>query len=168
MSRKVLVIGPSGSGKSYFSSRLREQGVNAIDADLIEGLHGWYDGKGNPVSFPKDADKDFLDNHDFLWSRDYLSDYLDKQEKDVYIFGLSGNVFDMIDLFDDVYYLKVKPEVLEDRLTHDSRENPMGKTEYQRQVVIEYAEEMNKKTEELGLKMIDATLSPEEIYKLIK
>lgn len=38
MVRRVLVIGPSGAGKTYVSAALRERGINAVDGDLIGGL----------------------------------------------------------------------------------------------------------------------------------
>jgi dephospho-CoA kinase len=45
---KILLIGPSGSGKTFISKTLREKGVNAYDADMIEGFFAWVDkaGKG--------------------------------------------------------------------------------------------------------------------------
>ena len=160
---KVLVIGPSGSGKTYVSAKLREKGINAPDADLIDPLHGWFDSNGKKVSYPKDADEDFLDNHEFLWSRDYLKKYLDKQN-DIYLFGMSGNVFDMLDLFDRVYFLKTNPDLLRERLRDESRENPMGKTDYQLENAIKWGEEIEEKAKQLGIPMIDAQQSPEEIF----
>lgn len=164
---KILIFGPSGSGKTYVSAKLREIDVNAVDADLIEGLSSWYDGQRNKVKYPEDADQDFLDNHEFLWDKDFLKDYLNKNP-DIYLFGLSGNIFDMLDLFDKVYFLKVDHELLKDRLIHESRENPMGKTEYQRRAVINYAKMLEEKSKELGIEFIDATLTPEEIYKQLQ
>lgn len=67
LSMKVLIFGASGSGKTYISSKLRPLGIKAIDADLIDSLSSWYDGSGNKVKYPEDADKEFLDNHEFLW-----------------------------------------------------------------------------------------------------
>lgn len=164
---KILIFGPSGSGKTYVSAKLREMGVNAADADLIEGLSSWYNGQRNKVKYPEDADQEFLDNHEFLWDKDFLRDYLDKNP-DIYLFGLSGNIFNMLDLFDKVYFLKVDHELLKDRLLHESRENPMGKTEYQRQAVINYAKMLEEKSKDLEIEFIDATLAPEKIYDLIR
>lgn len=84
---KILIFGPSGSGKTYVSAQLRGMGVNAVDADLIEGLSSWYNGQRNKVKYPEDADQEFLDNHEFLWDKDFLRDYLDKNP-DIYLFGL--------------------------------------------------------------------------------
>lgn len=164
---KILVIGPSGSGKTYISSKLRELKINAVDADLIDGLSNWYDGRGNKIEYPRDADKEFLDNHSFLWDREFLKKYLERNP-DIYLFGSSGNMFEMLDLFDRVYFLKVEPSLLRERLTHESRENPMGITEYQRENAVKWALEIEKKAKDLGVEFIDATLSPEQILDLIK
>lgn len=164
---KVLVFGASGSGKTYISTKLRNLGINAVDADKIEGLSSYYDGQGNKVECPEDADKEFLGNHSFLWDRKFLEDYLSKN-LDVYIFGASGNIFEMLDLFDRVYFLKVNPDLQKERLLHKSRENPMGNTEYQRENAVRWGQQLEQKAKTLGIEFIDATLSPEEILKRIK
>lgn len=164
MSKKVLIIGPSGSGKTHISAELRKRGINAVDADLIAGLSDWLDGNGNKVDYPKVANKEFLDNHEFLWDKEFLKEFLSKQ-KEIYLFGLAGNIFSVIDLFDRVYFLRVKPEILAKNLRHASRENPMGQTDYQLENALQYAKEIEDKANELGIKFIDTTnKSPEQIF----
>src|SRR3989344_2350284 len=165
MRKKFLIIGPSGSGKTYISAKLKKKGINAIDADLIPKLSGWFDKDGKEVEYPEDAGEDFLNNHEFLWNRGFLKDYLEKQDE-LYLFGLSGNVFSVIDLFDGEYFLKVEREVLADNLRHESRENPMGRTDYQLMNALQYAKEIEQKARELDIKVIDATdKSPEQIFE---
>ena len=164
---KVLVFGPSGSGKTHISSELRKLGINAVDSDSIRDLSDWHDGQGKPVEYPLDADKEFLNNHSFLWDRKFLEDFLNKNPN-IYIFGASGNIFDMLDLFDKVYFLKVDSDLQKERLIHQSRENPMGKTEYQRENAVRWGQELEKKAKDLEIEFIDANLSPQEIFKLIK
>ncbi|MFH1451187.1 MAG: AAA family ATPase [bacterium] len=164
MNKKVLIIGPSGSGKTYLSAELRKHGINAVDADLITGLSGWFGGNGNKVECPDDAGKNFLDNHEFLWNKEFLKEFLNKQ-KEIYLFGSSGNIFSIVDLFDKVYFLKVKPEILAENLRHTSRQNPMGKTDYQLKNALRYAEEIENKANELGIEFIEvADKSPEQIF----
>lgn len=165
--KKILILGSSGSGKTHLSSALRKYGLNAVDADEIKDLHGWYDSKRNEVEFPKDAGKNFFDAHSFLWNREVLIEFL-KRNPNVYLFGMSGNAFDMIDLFDKVYFLDAPENVIKKRLQHPNRVNPMGKTSYQREVAAEWAKLIKERAIDLELAFIDATLVPEEIYKLIK
>ncbi len=168
MNRKILIIGPSGSGKTYISVELRRRGINVIDADSISGLSGWFDKNGNKVEYPEDADKEFLDNHEFLWDKEFLKKFLDKQ-KEIYLFGLSGNIFSVIDLFDKVYFLKIKSEVLAKNLRHTSRRNPMGRTDYQLENALRYAKKIENRANELGIQFIDVTdKSPEQIFREIK
>lgn len=166
MTKRVLIIGPSGSGKTYVSAKLREKGINAVDADLVPDLSDWYDKDNTRVEFPIDADKEFLDNHRFLWRKEALKKFLEGQNE-IYLFGLSGNVFDMFDLFDKVYFLKAEPEALAEHLRHENRENPMGKTEYQLQNALSYAKEIKETARKLGIEMIDASQAPEQIYSQI-
>lgn len=154
--KKVLIIGPSGSGKTYISAELRRRDINAVDADLITGLSDWFDRNGNKVDYPKDADKEFLENHEFLWDKKFLREFLDKQ-KEVYLFGLSGNIFSVIDLFDKVYFLKVNPQVLAKNLRRVNRKNLMGRTDYQLENALRYAGEIEIKANKLGIEFIDAT-----------
>ncbi|MBU1031876.1 AAA family ATPase [Patescibacteria group bacterium] len=164
---KVLIFGPSGSGKTYISSELKKLGINAVDSDLIENLSSWYDGMGNKIAYKEDTDEEFLNNHQFLWDRKFLEDYLSKNP-DIYLFGASGNIFEMLDLFDKVYFLKVEPDLQKERLLHQSRENPMGNTEYQRENAVRWSQQLEQKAKSLGIKFIDATLEPEKILNLIK
>lgn len=169
MSKKILIVGPSGSGKTHISAELRKNAINIIDADLIPGLSGWFDKDAKEVEYPKDADKKFLDSHEFLWNKEFLKNYLEKQDKIIYLFGLSGNTFDVTDLFDKVYFLKVPPQILAKNLRHESRENPMGQTDYQLENALRYAEEIEQKAKELDIEIIDATdKSPDEIFSKIK
>ena len=163
--KHVLVMGPSGVGKTHMTGYLREKGVNAVDADHIPGLAGYFK-NGVEVECPPDADKEFLDNHEFLWRRDVLEKYLNNQDE-VYVFGMSGNAFELLDLFDKVYFLTAPQKVLKDRLRHESRENPMGKTDFQLQNALEWASEITEEAKRRGLPLIDATLPPEKIFEAL-
>jgi adenylate kinase family enzyme len=161
---KVLVFGPSGAGKTYLSKELRRFGMNSVDADMIEGLSSWFNRDGKKVKYPEDADAQFLDNHSFLWDKEYLKAYINKQHN-IYIFGYSGNIFEVVDLFDKAFYLDVPVEVQEKRLQHESRENPMGNTEYQRKNAIAWGHELKEKAKSMGVTFIDATQTGEEILR---
>lgn len=168
MSKNILIIGPSGSGKTHISATLRKQEIQAVDADLVDGLAGWFGSDGKEVAYPESADKKFLDNHAFLWNRNFLWKFLHEQQDDLYFFGMSGNVFDMIDLFDKIYFLKTSPEILAQRLRHENRENPMGKTDYQLQNALNWAKEIEERAKKIDSEMIDANQTPDQIYLQIK
>jgi hypothetical protein len=164
---RILVFGPSGSGKTYVSTVLQSAGYAAVDADSVEGLSAWYDSSGNKVAYPNDADEDFLNNHNFLWNKEFLANYL-KDINDIYLFGMSGNVYDMLDLFDKSFYLKVDADLQKDRLQHESRLNPMGNTEYHRDNAVVWGLEMEEKAKNLNIPLIDARLDPFKIFAIIR
>jgi len=124
--KNILVIGISGSGKTYIVQKLKNKYPSIYDSDEIQGLSDWFGWDKKPVKFPKNADKKWLDEHEFLWDRKVLQKFI-KENEPVIIFGLSGNCFNMIDLFDEVYYLDIDPAEIKKRLKSHNRLNPMEK-----------------------------------------
>lgn len=163
---KVLIVGSPGSGKTYVSEKLRNNGINAWDADMVSGLCKWVDIEGNTVAFPKEASKEWLSIHNFLWDKAFLEKWLNEQEP-VYLFGISSNVFEMFDLFDKVFFLEIDESELRKRLDNPGRKNPMGKTEEQKQNIINGMIRNKDRAVTGGAKLVDATLKPEEIYKIL-
>lgn len=108
-----------------------------------------------------------MDSHEFLWNREFLKKFLEDQIE-IYLFGMSGNAFDMRDLFDKVYFLKTSPEILTERLRHENRKNPMGKTDYQLQNALNWAKKIQETAEKLRIEMIDANQLPDQILNQIK
>jgi len=164
--KNILVIGISGSGKTYIVQELKDKYPFIHDSDEIQGLSNWFDWDEKPVEFPKDADKKWLQEHEFLWDRKVLQKFIQENEP-VIIFGLSGNCFSMIDLFDEVYYLGINPAEIKERLRSQNRLNPMGKTKEQADSVIKYMKTIHCKAEELKIPFIDANQSPEQIINQI-
>lgn len=163
---KTLIFGPSGAGKTYYAEKLNTLGINSIDADSISGLSSWFDGQGKKVPYPENADQDFFENHSFLWDKAFLKKFL-SQQQDLYIFGVSGNIFDMLDLFDKTYYLHIPDELQNERLQHSSRKNPMGKTEYQRKNAIKWGHQLQEQAKKLEIEFIDTSKSLEEMVALL-
>ena len=166
MSKNILIIGISGSGKTHIVQKLKDQYLYIHDADEIKDFSGWFDKDREPVGFPNKANKEWLDNHEFLWDREVLQEFIKKNEP-VIIFGFAGNCFDMLDLFDEIYYLDIKPEEIKKRLRSEDRLNPMGKTEEQVDLVIKYMKTIRCQAIESKILFIDASQSPEQIISQI-
>lgn len=164
--KNILIIGISGSGKTYIVQKLKNKYPFIYDFDEIHGLSDWFGWNKKPVEFPKNADKKWLDEHEFLWNREVLQKFI-KDNEPVVIFGLSGNCFSTLDLFDDVYYLDISPSEVRKRLKSQNRLNQMGKTKEQRDLVIKYLRTIRRKAEELKIPFIDANRSPEQIINQI-
>jgi len=164
--KKVLVLGPGGSGKTYTVQRLRALGINAFDGDAVSDLIHFADKDGNTVPYPLDADAAWFARYDFLWREHVLRRLLEENET-LYLFGIADNAFDVMHLFDKTYYLKADQVLLRQRLLSPTRDNPMGRTKEQREVSLRAAAELDQVVASLGIETIDAGLSPEEIYRII-
>lgn len=160
--KNILVIGASGTGKTHLVEKLKGTYPFLYDADTIAGLSNWFDWEKKPVSFPLDADKEWLDTHEFLWDREVLQEFI-KVHEPMVIFGLSGNVLDMADLFDNVYYLDASPNTIRERLKRVERSNSMGKTEEQVEGVIAYMQEIGAKAKAKGVPFVNAEQDPKQI-----
>lgn len=161
---KVLIIGPSGSGKTFVAKSLQRAGINAFDADNVEGLSNWYDKNGKKVEAPTTAGEAINNHYVFLWSRKFLADFL-ATFGDVYLFGGSGNASGMFDLFDKVYCLKIDPELQKERLRSPLRPAPLMDVNDDGLVIWgAWFEEMAK---EKNIPFIAASKTPEQIYRII-
>lgn len=165
-SRKILVVGSGGSGKTFAVTRLRALGVNAFDADRVPGLLRFLDYAGHDVPFPTVVDAAWFATHHVVWDLDVLRRLLAEHDP-VYLFGLSGNAFAVHHLFDRAYCLRADAALVERRLLDPSRANPVGKTAEQRQLLLGSLDALYRRANELGFTMIDAALSPEEIFAQI-
>ncbi|KIA95386.1 hypothetical protein OC25_05950 [Pedobacter kyungheensis] len=159
---KTIVFGPSGSGKTYLAGYLAKQGLPAYDADQIEGLCSWYSQSGIRVSPPASAEQALNNGYSFLWSRKVLIKFLDNRPE-VFVFGGSGNVFNMIDLFDRAYFLKVDKNVQLERLNSIHRPAPM--MDFDRKGAVIWGDRLEQEALKQNIPFIDANQSPEEIYK---
>ena len=184
----VLIFGPSGSGKTYVAKALQARGINAFDGDEIKGLSAWYDKDGRKVPAPASADEAKAGQYAFLWSKKALGKFLKKfsdgssadspdgtsadspddssaHSADVYIFGGSGNIFNLLDLFDRVYFLKIEPDLQRQRLRSPSRPTPNMDMDVDGLVV--WGGWFEEQAQKHNIPFIDASLTPQQIFELI-
>lgn len=160
----VLVIGPSASGKSYVADALRAKGINAFDDEDIDGLSAWYNQHWQKVPPPKTADEAFTNHYSFLWDKKLLADFIDRYD-DVYVFGGSGNVTDVFDLFDKVYFLKIEPELQRERLRSPLRKTP--ELDFGEDGLVVWGAWFEEEARKRGVPFVDADQTPEEIFDVI-
>ncbi len=161
---KILVFGPSGSGKTYVANELHKMGLNTFDADQITGLSAWYDRNGQKVPEPQSANEALNNHYSFLWSRRFLSTFLSKFN-DVFIFGGSGNLFDLLDLFDRVYFLKINLQTQNERIQKSTTRN--SRLDFQNNDIVIWGQWLEEEAKKKNIPFVDGTLSPKEIYSII-
>jgi dephospho-CoA kinase len=160
---KALIFGPSGSGKTYVSHSLSNSGINAFDGDDIKGLSEWYDKQGKKVAAPITANDAIANHYSFLWSRKFLANFL-CQFKDVYLFGGCGNLFDMIDLFDKVFFLNVPAHIQIERLQGSRKDSMM---DFNKNELVIWGDWLEQEAKKRNVPFIDATLSPKDIFSIV-
>jgi hypothetical protein len=161
---KVLVFGPSGSGKTYVSRALRDMGINAFDDGDIDGLSNWYNMEGKKVPPPQTAEEVANNQYAFLWSKKFLARFTG-QFTDVYIFGGSGNIANVFDLFDKVYFLKVTPELQRERILNGTRKDAALDTD-ENGIVI-WGDWFEELAIQKNIPFVNADQTPQEIFDII-
>lgn len=163
LTKNILITGHAGSGKSFLQTYLKTIGVPAYDMDTLPQIAQWVDKAGKTAVFSTDADESWFKNHRYAWNREEIKVFLQSHEPCV-LLGLSDDdAVDFKDLFDVIAYLKVPAAILGRRLA--SRENFHGKTQEQRERVLTALSDFDAKAEQNEYVMLDATKSPEEIWK---
>ncbi len=160
---KVLVFGPSGVGKTYIVKALQQSGINAYDADVVEGLSAWYNQHGEKIPTPTSAHEALTNHYSFLWDKQFLENFL-AQFNDVYLFGGSGNTFKIFDLFDKVFFLKEDTQIQKERLLN-SRKNSL--MDFGAGEMITWGDWLEQESIKRNIPFIDGTLSPKEVFDII-
>jgi hypothetical protein len=161
---KTLVIGPSRSGKSYFSSALKAANLNIVDTDKDLDLIKWRnDITGELVTLPLEPDSVWLANNHFIIEPEELEQFLASQG-DVILFAHCWNIMKVIDQFDRVAYMFTPSDELERRLKINRPDHIGGSSpaeiSFYRQRHLERSEEARQQ----NITFIDTTLSPVEFY----
>ncbi len=166
MHRRVLITGISGSGKTYLARYFRRRSLNAYDGDAVHGLAKWVNGKGRAVSYPKDASQEWLSRNYWVWSERRLRALLNCR-RDVFVFGIPHNLYDIVTLFNEAYYLKASRALIHKRLASRGRDNDFGKAPHQMRMILAWKNYADRQARMAGLRFIDASLPPSRIMRAL-
>jgi hypothetical protein len=109
--QRVLVIGPPASGKMYLSRFFCSRGKNSFDAD--DAIADWVDGHGNKRELTREKWGNPV-RFRWVWDKRKLMALL-RRHKELYLFGNAYNAYDVMGLFDRIYYLRATRALLSKR-----------------------------------------------------
>jgi shikimate kinase len=134
--KNILVVGMAGTGKTFVSKYLKDNGINAFDGDEVEALSAWYNNKGEKVT-PKDLTPESLNGLEWNWDSEIIKK-LHQSHKGTILFGVSSNWHNLLHLFDKVFFLFIDPETTRQRLLSSDRENDYGKDSSQVENIVKH------------------------------
>jgi len=159
MTKKILVTGVSGTGKTTVCRELQKRGVKTIGIDEVDGLSYWVN-KETKKRLVKKADfsKEFLSTYEWICDMTVLKSLTDDIDEPIVICGNVENIIECIDFCDTSLLLVCTPETFFSRI--DSRnDNEYGQSEDAKNFMLSYYEGDNKKCIEAGAAVIDAEQS---------
>ncbi len=162
-SKKILVTGVSGTGKTTVCRELKKKGVDTIGIDETEGLSYWVN-KETRERLVKKADfsEEFLATHEWVCDMELLTKLTEEVDGPVVICGNVENILEIVDFCDTSLLLVCSPETFFARI--DSREdNEYGQSEDAKNFMLSYYEKDNQKCLQAGAVTIDAEHSIEEV-----
>lgn len=160
----ILITGISGTGKSTLSKALADKGFKSIDLDSTE----WSVWTEDITSSP-DLGTPVKENQDWIWNEEKVSHLLQSNKNDtLFISGCAENMGQFMPFIDCTVLLSASEKVIDHRLKTRTT-NSYGKTEEERQRVVEqkqtiepvlrkiadYEFDSNQDLEELINKVVD-------------
>jgi hypothetical protein len=88
------------------AAELSRRGLVAVDADRFAG---WESATGAEVDQPENAEDDWLLGHRWVWRRALLERFVGAQSagEHVFVCGIAMNQREMLDIFDEVFLLRL-------------------------------------------------------------
>jgi hypothetical protein len=161
-----LVTGNPGSGKSALAHELVRRGLAAIDPDYDSELSYWEDeagGRTSKTEGPARPDEQWLSAHHWVWCRSRLDEILSQYEGHVFVCGIALNIDQVLDLFDQLFLLRIDAETQEKRLLSYDESHPPGRSEAGRQQIRDGRPVFETQMLELGAVALDGTASTNEV-----
>ena len=84
---------------------------------------------------------------------------------DIYVFGGSGNVWSVFDLFDKVYFLQIDPQLQKQRLMSPGRPTPL--MDMHNEGLIIWGSWFEQMAKEKNIPFVNANQTPEQIFQII-
>ena len=164
MSKRILVTGFSGVGKSTVTGKLREMGQVAYDLDDIPGLFtATHQKTGEVFTSWDNSDPDTGKNLRWECDKEKLRRLIaDEPAELAFYCGSASNIFDLLELFDKTIVLTASHDSIRHRLTNRTN-NDYGRTKEIQDHILERKDAGDQKLIECGAITVDAERSIDEV-----
>jgi adenylate kinase family enzyme len=168
----IYITGPTGSGKSTICQELQSLGYEAYDTD-DEGIRYWINKEsGKPVEVRTKSVKHghkWFSEHTVGLSSDWMENLKsksDKEDKNIYICGITENDLDFVSSYSKVIILNIDEDIQHQRLINGTN-SKYGKEPKQLSAAIKWRQSQIDKYKNAGAYEIDATLPVANVIKEI-
>src|SRR3989344_2680159 len=146
------ITGIAGSGKSTIASELRENNLNVIDIDAVEGLCHWrHKETGDKATYFTGVGKDWLDAHDRICDSSKLRKLLDDVPNSVVVVvGIASNQEDYLQYFDQTFLLYCSEKTFLKRLNTRNDGNNFGKNKSEQEQILTWYKDFQERMINLG------------------
>ncbi|MGH3601745.1 MAG: hypothetical protein ACRDQH_15955 [Pseudonocardiaceae bacterium] len=131
--------------------------MRAIDPDSDPELSYWEDCMGTRVDGPRRPDEEWFGQHRWVWSRSRLRAVLGDQVGVVFVCGIARNQDQLLDLFEQMFLLRIDAQTQEARLAADDALHPPGRSEAGRQEIRDGRQRFEEQMLRLGAIALDGT-----------
>jgi len=164
---KIFITGIAGTGKTTVLSELQKHGYVVIDLDAT-GICIWKNivtGEITEYGLTGRDQKWFSENG-WYCNIDTLKKLLSciREDKDVFVAGVSENIEDVVVEFDKVFFLNASDNEIKKRLTNRTN-NHFGKKEDEQEAILSWRAELMSKIK--NFIEVDANKTPAEIAEII-
>ena len=169
MTKKILITGVSGTGKSTVCKHLINLGYEAYDIENIEGMFEMYH-KGTKNVFVDYANSkpENIKNAEWLCNSTKLKALITSQKSDVAFYcGIASNMDDILKFFDKVIVLQPDSNTLNLRLKNREGTSDIGNNQEGRDVVLGWKDWWEGEMLKKGAILVNANKTPEEVAKNI-
>lgn len=169
MTKKILITGVSGTGKSTVCKQLINLGYEAYDIENIEGMFEmYYKGTKNIFLGHDNSKPEDIKNAEWLCDEIKLKAFIEDQKSEIAFYcGIASNMDDILKFFDKVIVLQPDSNVLNLRLKNREGTNDIGNNQEGRDVVLGWKDWWEGEMLKKGAILVNANKTSEEVAKNI-
>jgi len=155
--KRIYITGVPGIGKSTVVDELNKRGVFAFDIDFAEGLCDWRNEKtGEKVNGDGQHSLEWLEDNVWFCDPEKLEEILGQDKEIIVAAGIARNQNKYLDLFDKVFLLQTSEQTFLNRMIDRNDHDAFGKTQEERQYVLNWYKDFEEKLIAEGAIVINA------------